>query len=101
MIPLQTEMLPWLLENPEVGWVAVILYLMWEIRGPRGKIAELTKLLENVTVVVRGLARAQNNDEDVDIQSIDEYLAENGQEPSDFIDRDKNDKSDDIVRGGD
>jgi len=72
----------WLLSNPEVGWVAVILYLMWEIRGPWGKIKELMDLIKSVTTVVRGLARVHD---DVDTEAVDDYLVENGMEPGDFI----------------
>lgn len=72
----------WLLANPEVGWVAVILYLMWEIRGPWGKINELMKLIKSVTTVVRGLARVHD---EVDTEAVDDYLVENGMEPGDFI----------------
>lgn len=86
-LPLQSGggVIAWLLENPEVGWVVVILYLMWEIRGPRGKIAELTHMIKSITTVVRGLARVHDN---IDTQQVDEYLVENGMEPSDFIEGD-------------
>jgi len=92
----------WLLANPEIGWVAVILYLMWEIRGPWGKINELMKLIKSVITVVRGLARVH---EDVDTQTVDEYLVENGMEPGDFI-RDEPERKgegdpEDIIKGGD
>lgn len=82
----------WLLSNPEVGWVAVILYLMWEIRGPWGKIKELMDLIKSVTTVVRGLARVHD---DVDTEAVDDYLVENGMEPGDFIDKDKTELPDD------
>lgn len=78
-------MIEWLLENPQVGWVGVILYLMWEIRGPKGKIKELTDSLHQITVVVRGLARAND---DVDTEKVDDLLADNGTEPGDVIETD-------------
>ena len=74
----------WLLENPEVGWVVVVLYLMWEIRGPKGQIARLVHQLEAIVVVVRALARVHD---DIDTKEVDEYLTNNGNEPSDFIER--------------
>mgnify|MGYP006266881253 CR=1 FL=1 len=94
----------WLLANPEIGWVAVILYLMWEIRGPWGKINELMKLIKSVITVVRGLARVHD---DVDTETVDDYLVENGMEPGDFIRKDDDNEDlgmgdpEDIVDRGD
>ena len=73
----------WAFENPEVGWVIVVFYLIWEIRGPRGRINELIKSINSLRVVVRALVRANDN---VDTNSADELLADNGHEPHDFID---------------
>lgn len=75
-------MITWLFDNPEIGWVAVVLYLMWEIRGPKGKIKELTDSIHHITVVVRGLARANEN---VDTEKVDDLLVDNGTEPGDVI----------------
>jgi len=91
---LQTEgggIIGWFLNNPEIGWVGVILYLMWEIRGPYGKINELMQMIKSVITVVRGLARVHD---EVDTDVVDEYLVENGMEPGDFISRAKIDKND-------
>lgn len=75
----------WILSNPQIGWVGVILYLMWEIRGPRGKINHLYDRIEGIVNVVRALARVH---QDIDTQMVDEQLVENGAEPGDFIDQD-------------
>jgi len=76
------DFIPWLLENPEVGWVAVILYLMWEIRGPKGKIKDLSERIEGIVVVVRALADVHDG---IKTEKVDDYLVKNGSEPSDFI----------------
>jgi hypothetical protein len=55
---------------------------VWEIRGPRGKINELTSLIKSSITVIRALARVH---EEVDTNQVDEYLVENGAEPGDFI----------------
>lgn len=76
-------MISWMLSNPEIGWAAVLLYLMWEIRGPRGRVKEIMSALNSLTVVVRALARASNK---VDTKEVDTFLTDNGNEPSDFLD---------------
>ena len=76
-------MIPWLLNHPEVGWLAVLAYLAWEIRGPKGQIKALSKSIGSVIVVVRAIARANNN---IDAEEVDNYLVdENGSQPSDFL----------------
>lgn len=76
--------LEWLLNNPEIGWVGVFLYIFWEIRGPNGKVKEITESIRSITVVVRALARANTK---IDTKEVDSYLTdENGSEPGDFID---------------
>lgn len=72
----------WFLSNPEVGWVVIMLYLIWEIRGPKGAVKELKKSIHATGTVVRALARVQ---EDVDTEKVDGILTENGHEPNDFI----------------
>lgn len=73
----------WLLENPEVGWVVTIGYLVWEIRGPKGAIKELKCSIQSSIVVIRALARTQD---EIETSKVDDYLTQNGSEPSDFID---------------
>lgn len=72
---------PWVLSNPDVGWVVLILYLMWEIRGPKGAIHDLKLKIENTTTIIRALARVHD---DIETDDVDEYL-NGGKEPNDFI----------------
>ena len=76
------SIIAWMLDNPEVGWVITIAYLMWEIRGPKGAISELKKSIDASIVVIRALARTHDS---VDEERVDNYLVQNGSEPSDFI----------------
>lgn len=76
------DIISWMLSNPEVGWVVVIVYLAWEIRGPKGAIHELKKSITSAIVVIRALARIH---ESIDTEEVDNYLVENGMEPVDFI----------------
>lgn len=76
------EIVSWLIQHPETGWAVVLFYLGWEIRGPRGKISEMTTMIKSVIIVVRSMARTN---EEIDTEAVDEYLVDNGQEPSDFI----------------
>jgi len=87
-----TDIVGWMLDNPEVGWVVVILYLGWEIRGPKGAVHEMRSTVNNTIVVIRALARVH---EEVDTERVDEYLVDNGSEPGDFIDIDFKDDDDD------
>lgn len=80
-----SELFLWILENPEIGWVATILYLIWEIRGPKGRIRELNLLIKDVVIVVRAMARTNSS---IDEEKVDEFLTRNGHEPSDFFDFD-------------
>lgn len=86
MIPLAIEF-GWVLENPEIGWVGVFLYLLWEIRGPRGRINELFDWIKSVSIVVRALAQVHD---EIDTEKVDDYLTRNGTEPNDFIEDDGN-----------
>lgn len=77
----------WVLDNPDLGWVVVALYLMWEIRGPKGKIASIKHDIRSVTIVVRALARVH---QDIETDKVDDFLAEeNDSEPIDFLDFDQ------------
>lgn len=76
----------WIAAHPDlVGWAGTLIYLIYEIRGPKGKVNELMSLLKNTVVVVRGLARVHD---DVNTEAVDDYLVENGMEPADFIEDD-------------
>lgn len=88
--------LEFVISHPDLfGWAGTLLYLIYEIRGPRGRINELMGLLKNTVVVVRGLARVHSN---VDTESVDDYLVENGMEPSDFI---EDDPESEVIQKGD
>lgn len=80
----------WVLDNPDVGWVVLILYLMWEIRGPKGAIHDLKLQIEKSGTIIRALARVHD---DIETEQVDEYL--NGtKEPNDFINPEDDDSSD-------
>lgn len=72
----------WAIANPELGWIIVGLYLIFEIRTRYGRIAELYGMILSIITVVRALARVHD---EVDTEKVDEYLLENGTEPGDFI----------------
>lgn len=76
------DIILWFLEHPELGWIPVLLYLAYELRGERGRIAQLDSKLVGSITVIRALARAN---EEVDQSAVDEYLVENGCEPDDFL----------------
>lgn len=88
---LTSGIIGWMLDNPEAGWVVTILYLAWEIRGPKGAIHQLRRSLDSSIIVIRALARSHN---DIDTEMVDGYLVENGHEPSDFIKEDEMEDSD-------
>lgn len=72
-----------IINNPDlVGWAGTLAYLMYEIRGPRGRVNQLMSVLKNTVTIVRGLARVHD---DIDTEAVDDYLVENGLEPGDFI----------------
>lgn len=75
-------MIEWLLSNPDIGWVAVLAYLFWEIRGPNGKIRQITESIRSITVVVRALARTSA---EIQTDKVDDYLTDNGSQPDDFL----------------
>ena len=94
----------WVIENPEIGWVLVILYLGYEIRGPGGVIHKLHMQISQTAVVVRALARVH---ESIETEQVDDVLSDNGNEPSDYIDfghlssEDRQDDKELIDRGDD
>lgn len=76
------EIFEFITQYPEVGWVLVILYLAYELRGKRGRIYSLDKKITSAIVVIRALSRA---DDDIDEDEVADYLVENGMEPDDFL----------------
>ena len=71
-------------DYPEFGWLIVFAYLIIEIRTKKGRIYQLNNQLNSAIVVIRAIARTTD---EVKTSKVDEYLAENGSEPSDFISR--------------
>lgn len=77
------DVLTWAIANPELGWILVGAYLIFEIRTRYGRIDALYGMILSIITVVRALARVHD---EVDTEKVDEYLLENGTEPADFID---------------
>lgn len=76
------ETIKWAVANPELGWIIVVVYLAWELRGKRGTIANTNKMILSSITVIRALSRVHD---EIDTEKVDEYLLENGTEPTDFI----------------
>lgn len=74
--------LEWIIEHPEIGWVALGGYLLFELRSKKGKLYALDRKITGAIIVIRALARKE---EAINEDSVDEYLVENGMEPSDFF----------------
>lgn len=73
----------WALEHPELGWIILMLYVGYELRGERGQVQKLDRKLTAAVTVIRALARVEDG---VDHEAVDEYIASSlGAEPSDFI----------------
>lgn len=70
--------------QPEYGWILVLAYGWYEIRF--GRISEyLEKLDDKLTstiIVIRAIVRTNPQ---VNTEKVDDYLVDNGHEPSDFI----------------
>jgi hypothetical protein len=90
-----TDAIEFVLSYPELGWILVMGYIAYELRGKRGRLYNLDKKLTSAIIVIRALART---DEDMDEQAVDEYLVENGMEPGDFIEEEDGDR--DKASGG-
>lgn len=68
--------------TPELGWIFLFGWLFFELHHKRGRIAQLDKKITGSVIVIRALARKEQA---IDEQQVDEYLVENGMEPSDFF----------------
>jgi hypothetical protein len=90
------EAIKWALANPDLGWIIVVVYLGWELRGKRGTIAKTNKMILSAITVIRALARVHD---EIDTERVDDYLLENGTEPNDFIDDEKEDPENLISKG--
>lgn len=69
--------------HPEMGWVILFGWLAFELRSKRGRIYQLDKKITGAIIVVRAIAQQE---EAIDEDKVDDYLAENGMEPHDFFD---------------
>lgn len=74
----------WVVEHPELGWVLLFLWLLFELRSDRGRIYQLDKKITGSIIVIRALARSERA---IDEDKVDEYLVDNGMEPEDFFKR--------------
>lgn len=70
--------------QPELGWILVIVYGWYEARFGRINqyLTGLDKKLTSTIIVIRALTRTNDR---IDTEKVDEYLVDNGTEPSDFI----------------
>lgn len=75
-------LLEWVMEHPELGWVLVFIFLVIEMRTKYGRIFTLDEKLTGAIIVVRALAQQE---EAIDEDKVDAYLAENGMSPADFF----------------
>ena len=78
------DLLEFLLDYPELGWIPTLIYLFVELRTDRGIVkGRLMKMIRANTVVVRAIARTN---EKIDTEEAEKLLAQDKNEPSDFID---------------
>lgn len=77
-----SSVVQFVLENPELGWILVLLYLGIEIRHPRGRVRKLDEKITNNTIVIRAISRVT---EGIREKEVDGYLVSNGMEPEDFL----------------
>jgi len=82
------EAVKWVIANPDLGWIIVVIYLGWELRGKRGTIAKTNKMILSAITVIRALARVHD---EIDTEAVDDYLLDNGTEPTTFIDEEDDD----------
>ena len=70
--------------QPEYGWILVLAYGWWEVRYGRISqyLEKLDSKLTSTIIVIRAIVRTTP---EVDTEKVDDYLADNGHEPSDFI----------------
>ena len=86
---------PWgvyefVVSHPELGWILLFFWLLFELRSPRGRIYQLDKKITSSIIVIRALAKKE---EAINEDKVDKYLVENGMEPDDFF---KGDDMDDV-----
>lgn len=72
----------WAVDHPELGWVLLFLWLLFELRSDRGRLYQLDKKITGSIIVIRALAQKEDA---IDESKVDDYLVENGMEPRDFF----------------
>lgn len=83
MIPIPWEIVvSFVLEHPEMGWIVLFGWLLFELRSKRGRIYQLDKKITGSIIVIRALAKKEKA---IDEEKVDDYLVENGMEPADFF----------------
>lgn len=87
------EAIKWGMNNPELGWIVVGIYLMVELRSRHGVVSNMNKMVLSVITVIRALARVHD---DIDTEEVDDYLLENGTQPDDFIDDVEEDQDEEV-----
>lgn len=76
------ELLKWGLNHPEIGWIFLFLWLLFELRSDRGRIYQLDKKITGAIIVIRALAQQEQA---INEDKVDEYLVDNGMKPEDFF----------------
>lgn len=76
------EAFEWFTRHPELGWVLLFVWLLFELRSERGRIYQLDKKITGAIIVIRALAQ---KDDAIDEEKVDDYLVSNGVEPRDFF----------------
>lgn len=80
------EIFQWVVNHPELGWILLFLWLLFELRSDKGRIYQLDKKITGAIIVVRALAKQEQA---IDEDKVDDYLVENGMEPEDFFRQDE------------
>ena len=76
----------WVVDHPELGWVLLFGWLLFELRSKRGRIYALDKKITGAIIVIRALAQQESA---INEDKVDDYLVENGMEPNDFFKEDQ------------
>lgn len=72
----------WVINHPELGWILLFGWLLFELRHDKGRIYQLDKKITGAIIVIRALAQQQDA---IDEDKVDDYLVENGMKPQDFF----------------
>lgn len=72
----------WVIQHPELGWIVLFFWLLFELRHPKGRVHALDRKITGAIIVIRALARREDA---INEKKVDDYLVENGMEPGDFF----------------